>query len=466
MIVGLGLCSPVMSAAEINAIPPAPPTETAFERRTAAYERMLRLLEEDRPAEAIPAAFEVVTLTQELEGNDNAALVTPLTNLATAQLRTGDLLAAEGNYRAAVTLLEEHDGIVSLRLITPLMGLGQTYSRAGQHVQATESYTRALHINHVNEGFYNLEQFPVRDGLSESYLSQKDLDKANFHQASQLQIMEHRLGKDSPELLPALSKLGGWYDRTGQVQSARLVHQATARLVAASLGENDPALVEPLLAIANSYRQQALLPPGPDPMQGPDTLLPMSNVMLRRALSIVDQQAQPDLLQRAHVLVELGDLYLLWGKRNSAAEAYGNAWRTLSGNDTYAEQRDEYFARPVRLLWTAAPQIYPASASKLPSTTRLEPGYVLIKYAVDATGRVSSAEVMESDPAGLLDKSVINAVRRSLYRPRHIDGTPVATEDLSLRHEFGYRLEPRADPPAAPADSEKPLTQPTSDNRS
>ena len=57
---------------------------------------MLRLLEEDRPAEAVPAAFEVVELTRELEADDNAALVTPLTNLATAQLRAGDLLGRRG----------------------------------------------------------------------------------------------------------------------------------------------------------------------------------------------------------------------------------------------------------------------------------------------------------------------------------------------------------------------------------
>jgi TonB family protein len=427
---------------------------------------MLRLLEEDRPADAIPAAFEVLELTRELEGEDNAALVTPLTNLATAQLRAGDLLAAESNYNAAVSLVEKHAGVVSPRLITPLMGLGQTYMRAGQLVQATESYERALHVNHVNEGFYNLEQFPARDGLTESYLGQKDIEKANFHQESQLQIMVHRLGKESPELLPALSKLGDWYERTGQLQSARLVSQSTARLIAATSGENDPALVEPLIAIADSYRDQALQAPGPDPMQGPDTLLPMSSVILRKALSIVDQQPEPDPLQRARVLVEFGDLYLIWGKRNSSAEAYADAWQTLSGDEEYAGQRDQYFEHPVRLFWTAPPTVYPASARKLPASSRLEPGYVVVKFSVDATGRVSSAEVIESDPTGMIDKVALDAVRRSVYRPRHVAGEPVVTEGLSLRHNFAYhRIESKAAPPPEPAENGKPLTQPDSDSR-
>lgn len=460
---GTGLRSYAAPTEDVSVIPPAA-AETIADRRAAAYQRMLRLLEEDRPADAVPAAFEVLELTRELEGEDNAALVTPLTNLATAQMRAGDLLAAESNYSAAVSLVEEHAGVVSPRLITPLMGLGQVYMRAGQLVQATESYERALHVNHANEGFYNLEQFPARDGLTESYLGQKDIEKANFHQQSQLQIMEHRVGSESPELLPALSKLGDWYERTGQMQAARLVRQDTARLIAATGGENDPALVEPLIAIADSYRNQALQPPGADPMQGPDTLLPMSSVVLRKALSIVDQQPEPDPLQRARVLVEFGDLYLIWGKRNSSAEAYADAWRTLSSDEKYADQRDRYFKQPVRLSWTAPPTVYPASARKLPAGSMLEPGYVVVKYTVDPTGRISSAEVIESDPAGLIDKSVLDAVRRSVYRPRHVDGEPTVAEGLSLRHDFAYRIEPKAAPPAVPAESGGDITQPDSDS--
>lgn len=462
---GAALADPVSSAGENDSGTLATPSESARDRRSAAYQRMLRLLEEDRPADAVPAALEVVELTRELEPEDEEALVVPLTNLATTQLRAGDLLAAEGNYTAALTMVEKHAGIVSPRLIAPLTGLAQTYMRGGQPAQATESYERALHVNHVNDGFYNLEQFPLRDGLTESYRGQNDLDKANFHQAAQLEIMERRVGKGSPELLPALTKLADWYERTGQMYSARLVRQDTARLIAADKGENDPALVEPLIAIATSYRLQALQAPTPDPMQGPDTLLPSSSVMLRKALSIVDQQPQPDLLQRARILVELGDLYLVWGKSNSSAEAYAEAWRTLSGNADHAAQRDEYFASPVRLHWSPAPQIYPASAAKLPASIKLEPGYVVVKYAVDATGRVSSAEILESDPVGLMDKSVLNALRRSLYRPRQVDGTAVPTEGLSLRHDYGYRMEAKAVQPPEPAESNKPLAQPESDSR-
>ena len=78
---------------------------------------------------------------------------------------------------------------------------------------------------------------------------------------------------------------------------------------------------------------------------------------------------------------------------------------------------------------------------------------------------MSSADVLESDPVGLMDKNVLNAVRRSLYRPRHVDGAAVPTAGLSLRHDYGYRLEAREAAPPEPAESNKPLAQPGSDSR-
>jgi tetratricopeptide (TPR) repeat protein len=102
-----------------------------------------------------------------LHGEDSLELASPLTNLATAQLRNGDLRDAEASYQAAIVLLEKREGFLSPRLANPLVGLGETYVRSEQYPQATEAYERALRVNHVNEGFYNLEQIKIRDGLTE-----------------------------------------------------------------------------------------------------------------------------------------------------------------------------------------------------------------------------------------------------------------------------------------------------------
>ena len=440
-------------------------TATGADEREAATERYLRLMAEGRNGEAIAAAREVVTLAQQQFGAGSIEVAGPVINLATAQLRNGDLRDAETNYQAAISLLELREGYLSPRLSNPLVGLGETYVRREQYALATEVYERALRVNHVNEGFYNLEQLPIRDGLTEGYLGQQNLEKANFHQEAEAYIEQRKLGRDNPEFVAALNKLGRWYDRTNQTEAARLAYQNAARVVEKAGGEDSPGLVDPLLAIAETYRQQALLPPDPDSTQSAETLLPLSSMMLRRALAIVQQQEPPDQSQRARILVKLGDLYLMWDKRNTASARYVEAWQALSADPALVTQRDEYFSQPVRIMGPLPPAIYPPPTRKsAPVQARdLEPGFIVVRYGVNQLGRVTDATVIEADPENLLEDRVTRAASLTLFRPRYVDGAPVDTGGLILRHEFRYapkKLEQKDTP--APEPDSKPLEQPTS----
>lgn len=435
------------------------------QQRAAAEERYQLLSAEGRNAEAAAAGLEVVVLTGQLHGADSLELASPLTNLATAQLRSGALRDAEANYQAAIALLEKRAGFLSARLIEPLTGLGEAYVRSEQYPLATQAYARALRVNHVNEGFYNLDQISIRDGLTEGYLGQLDLEKANFHQEAQIYVQQRKLGRDNPALVGPLTKLGRWYDRSNQAEAARLVYQGAARLVEAADGQNSPGMVEPLLAIAETYRQQALLPPDPESNQSPETLLPLSSMMLRKALGIVEQQSPPDPAERARILVKLGDLYLMWGKQNTASERYKEAWQILSADPALEVRRDEFFAKPARIMGPVPPAILPVPSRKAPppDAKDLEQGFVVVRFDVDPLGRVSAATVIESDPANLLEERVQETARRTLFRPRFVDGAAVATTGLVLRHEFRYapkQLEKKDKPPAD--DGDKPLQQPTS----
>ncbi len=435
------------------------------QQRDAAEERYQRLIAEGRNADAAAAGQEVLALTGQLHGTDSLELADALTNLATAQLRNGDLQAAEASYQAAITLLEKREGFLSPRLVNPLTGLGEAYVRSEQYPLATKAYEQALRVNHVNEGFYNLDQIGIRDGLTEGYLGLQDLEKANFHQEAQIYVQQRKLGRDNPALVGPLTKLGRWYDRSGQTDAARLVYQGAARIVQGADGENSPNMVEPLLAIAETYRQQALLPPDPESNQSPDTLLPLSSMMLRKALGIVEKQSPPDPAERARILVKLGDLYLMWGKQNTAADRYKEAWQALSSDPALEVRRDEFFAAPARIMGPVPPAILPVPSRKAPppDPKDLEPGFVVVRFNVDQLGRVSDATVIESDPANLLEERVQETATRTLFRPRFVDGAPVATTGLVLRHEFRYapkKLEKKDGPPAD--DGDKPLEQPTS----
>jgi TonB family protein len=351
--------------------------------------------------------------------------------------------------------------------------------RSERYPQATAAYERALRVSQVNEGLYNLEQVPIRDGLSEGYLQQGDLEKANFHQEAQIDIRSRRVGTDSASVTPALYKLGQWYERSGQPERARFAYQRAARMIEGEKGNAAPELVEALLAMGDTYREQALLPPDPNRPESPLSLLPMSSAMYRRARGGGDRQPEPDLALRGRAYASLGDLYMLWNRRTTALQAYGNAWTVLSA-EALLDQRDAWFARPQRLMGTDPPTLYPRSVARDPSYDRrkLLPGFVLVRFAVEPNGRATGVEVLESDPPGLLDAAVADAVSGSLFRPKLVEGQPVRADGITYRHEFRYaesRLKPKAAPtpdggridapertdlPVPPAGGDQPLPVP------
>ncbi|MBL8223690.1 MAG: energy transducer TonB [Chromatiales bacterium] len=445
--------TPATGEADVAPLLPAagqPDAPGTTDTRMAARSRFLRLMDDGSYAEAAVAGSELVELTRAEFGDGSIRLVTPLTNLGTARLRAGDLAGAEAGYQAAVDLVEDLEGILSRRLENPLLGLGETYMRSERYPQATAAYERALRVSQVNEGLYNLEQVPIRDGLSEGYLQQGDLEKANFHQEAQIDIASRRVGTDTASVTPALYKLGRWYARSGQPERARFAYQRAARMIEGEKGSTAPELVEALLAMGDTYREQALLPPDPNRPESPLSLLPMSSAMYRRALAVIDRQPEPDMALRGRAYASLGDLYMLWNRRTTALQAYGNAWTVLSAEDLL-DQRDAWFGRPERLMGTDPPTLYPRSVARDPAFDRrkLLPGFVLVRFAVEPTGRATDVAVIESDPPGLLDAVVADAVSGSLFRPRLAEGQPVRADGITYRHEFRYaetRLKPKAAP--------------------
>lgn len=412
------------------------------DQREAAHDQFLLLFEEKRYDEALPVAFNIVNLARQQYGDNDIQLVSALNNLATTQILTGDLVSAEANYKISIGLIEKHEGILSIRLINPLIGLGGTYNRLGQHEQSIQSFKRALHVNHVNDGFYNFEQFQIRDGLTESYVGLNEFEDANFQQQSQLEIYQRKLGMENPEIAPALYKLARWYERSGQSEIARLTYHSAYRLMRESYGKNSPKLIKSMAGIANTYARQGLMRE--------------SASYFKKALEIVDKQETPDLLQRAELHVELGDLYTRYGKNKSASENYGRAWADLSNDELFLDQRDVYFEQPVRIQgipWTAIK--FPAGTNRNdPKMSEFKDGFVLAKYSVDAQGQTHDVVIIESTPDDMMNAQVIAALDHSTYRPRYDEGVAVPADGLIHRHEFRYNPAAANDVAVEPDDSE------------
>lgn len=401
-------------------------------------------MEEKRYTEAVATATRVVELTQALHPEPGLELAAPLTNLGTARMYSGDLDGAQAAYARAIDLIERHDGVASIRLVNPLTGLGEARLRAGQYLAATEAYERALQVNHAASGFYNLEQIPMLDGLSEAFLRLEKLDHANARQRSQLSIQRRHAPDDPGAQAQALQKLGRWYARTGQQQSAQAAFQEARRILRKDGGGDDPRMVDALLDEAMSYESEGELP--------------MAATALKRALGLVDAQPVVDHAKRAEVLVALGDLQIVARQPRTARQSYIEAWQELSGgDDALLAARDAYFARPQRISGPPLPEVVDASGNVRPAAAlgRVghEQGLVVAALTVTAQGRVSDARIIESTPTGLLDQQLLRALAASAFRPAMADGQPVDQPDTPFRHSFLYAPTGKGD--AGPASRRK-----------
>ena len=375
--------------------------EQNVSRRIKAHERFLFLHDEERYQEASAAGLTVVELTREEFGADHIRMVTPLVNLAITQAKNGDLPAAEANYKESILIIEKQEGVLSPRLINPLSGLGSTYNRAGLYEQGIEALERALLINHVNEGLYNFEQFKIQDGLTDSYTGMNALEDATFYQKAQVEIHQRKLGIGHPDVANSLYKLAKWYELIGNTEEAMLAYRKADRILRDAGGDTNAARVEALKGMAHIYERQA------QPSSTASTL--------KKALEIIELQPEPDPLQRAKIQIALGDLYTRQGKFETSETHYLEAWQYLSRDDKYLDQRDEYFAEPVRVSGGSFSRLEFNSRGKPDSS--LKDGFVLISYTVTGKGRTRDIKVIESEPPGLMDGSIISTYKRSLFRP-------------------------------------------------
>jgi protein TonB len=75
--------------------------------------------------------------------------------------------------------------------------------------------------------------------------------------------------------------------------------------------------------------------------------------------------------------------------------------------------------------------VYPRRAQ-----TRGIEGYVLLEFIVTATGAVENPTVIESKPSGIFDRAAISAALKFKYKPKVVNGEPMAVAGVRNRITF------------------------------
>jgi TonB family protein len=103
---------------------------------------------------------------------------------------------------------------------------------------------------------------------------------------------------------------------------------------------------------------------------------------------------------------------------------------TLAARKTATGTTKSTVNTPLRQI-VGAPASYPQKALR-----RNIEGFVLVKFTVTKTGDVENIQIVQSEPAGTFDESVMTAVKKYKYQPRVVNGEPVETKDVDKRVVF------------------------------
>ncbi|HIG39590.1 MAG: hypothetical protein ABGY96_30485 [bacterium] len=147
---------------------------------------------------------------------------------------------AIGGYKADIESTEEHIGPFAEELIDPLMGLARSYKAIGDYDSSIKASERAQHLSHRHDGVYSLRQLEMMDLLTEINLNSRQAEEADKNQLFALFIAEHNYDRDSMEILPALEKMSHWYVETGQFSRAFKTLDRSEQIVTQNRGATDP----------------------------------------------------------------------------------------------------------------------------------------------------------------------------------------------------------------------------------
>ena len=399
-------------------------TGPALERYISRIEAQLSLrdlLDLREFQAAVPVATRVVELTSEEFGALSTENGVAVSNLAETQRRAHLYEDAERNFLGAVEIFRATGGAFAGSVITPLIGLGVTYQALDQHPQAVTALEEARTVSRRVGGLLNERQVEILDHIANSMIGMEFYEEAETQKMDALRIMERIHGSETLEILPTLYDHALWLRSGYRFQQERDYYGRAMTIIRRLDGRESPLLAQPLRQIGNSFRVQKL-PEG----RGIGSL--------KRALEILEAQPEPDNIQIARMLRDIGDWNVAFSKIGPTGDEYRQAWNLLSELQVGEEVQRRWFLEPEYVLHE-----YPSTRGLAdPGDPGALAGHVLVTFDVLPSGRTANVSVLESVPPGLKDESSARSIARSRFRPRIIDGELVVATGIARDFTFYY----------------------------
>jgi tetratricopeptide (TPR) repeat protein len=365
-------------------------------------------------AAALDPAERVVSRLEE-QGQADADASEDLMRLARIQAELGEFEAAELNYTKVIELLSERDGEFSPSLIEPHQALGRTYIAARRFAEALAVLEQAQHVSQRNEGLFNVDQTQLIDDITLAHLGIGDTVEARNLQIRRLDNAIRRFGEDDVRVMPFHTALGEYYARSRLKVSAREHFEKALAIGTSELGESDPSVLEAL-------RQVAAI----------DLALGHESASRDRLERVLAENPDIEPREAGLSLAVLGDWAIADGDVELARTLYARAYRSIAASGAGAA--GAVFAAP-RMLDFVPP------ISSVDRAARSRPwswGTVELGFDVGTDGRPRNVETLAITPPDDVGSEYNRRLRETHFRPRLVDGAPVATSNVRFTHNFRY----------------------------
>ncbi len=318
------------------------------------------------------------------------------------------------NLVEAIGIVESAEGAYSLTLVEYYRGLGRAYIKNGQYRQAIVSLEQAQHVNQRNLGLFNVEQSPLIDDITTAYLGLGDTVEAQKMQLERLDNAIRRFGETDPRVIPYRYTLARYYEQSRLPDSARAQYEEVLKTQASIAGDGDASLLAPLRELV---ALDLLVSQGTNPAQRD------------RLASLLETNGSASPTERGLSLALLGDWATVIGDTAAARGYYQEAWTTLqadANNDVKS-----YFSKPMMVDFV--PPLSPVDRNE-----RSRPytwAEIVLEFDVSAEGLPSDVRIVTRDTATLpLHNRYSRRIRETHFRPRLVDGVPVATTNVRSTH--------------------------------
>jgi tetratricopeptide (TPR) repeat protein len=343
-----------------------------------------------------------------------AAYPADLAALGLVQAELRDIDDALGHLAEAIEIVATAEGEYTPTLVEYYRGLGRTYIKAGQYQQAIVSLEQAQNISQRNLGLFNVEQTPLLDDITTAYLGLGNTTEAQKTQIERLDNAVRRFGAADPQVIPYRYTLAEYYSQSRLPESAREQYEEVLKSQESRLGGSDVGLLAPLRELVAIDLLVA---------QGVDT------AQRDRLVAVLEQNQDADPRERGLSLALLGDWSTVTGDAPTARSYYQQAWAALQRNPQLDVQ--EYFSKPMMVDFV--PPLSPVDRNE-----RSRPytwAEIALEFDVSAEGLPSAVRVATRDPQTVaLQTRYSRRMRETHFRPRLIDGEPVATTNVRSTH--------------------------------